>query len=151
LEECGQLSLKSHHKTTVISGFSMLEALLACALMAMGLAASVRLSMVSWHAIQSNKYHDLASAMAQDLGECWGVQTPTCVELFKTNPSIASLPNDTNAYLSSSWQETNISVLGAPLGSLKELRIKVTWLQDGETTERVWIRRRASTPAWVGS
>ena len=129
----------------------MLEAWLACALMAMGLAASVRLSMVSWHAIQSNKYHDMASAVAQDLGECWGLQTPTCVELFKTNPSIASLPNDTNAYLSSSWQETNISVLGAPLGSLKELRIKVTWLQDGETTERVWIRRRASTPAWVGS
>ncbi len=129
----------------------MLEALLACALMAMGLAASVRLSMVSWHAIQSNKYYDMASAVAQDLGECWGVQTTACVELFKTNPSIASLPNDPNAYFSSSWQETNISVQGAPLGSLKELRIKVTWLQDGETTERVWIRRRASTPAWVGS
>jgi hypothetical protein len=129
----------------------MLEALLASALMAIGLAASVRLSMVSWHAIQANKYQDMASALAQDLGECWGVQTTTCVELFKTNPSIASLPNDVNGYCSSSWQETNISVQGAPLGSLKELRIKVTWLQDGQTTERVWIRRRASTPAWVGS
>lgn len=145
------MSLKYHLETSACSGFSMLEALLASALMAIGLAASVRLSMVSWHAIQANKYQDIASALAQDLGECWGVQIPSCVQLFENNPSRVSLPNDPNAYFSSTWQETNIAVSGAPLASLKELRITVTWLHEGETAERVWVRRRASTPSWVGS
>lgn len=129
----------------------MIEALLASALLAVGLAASVRLSMTSMQATQSSQNLDKASALAQDLSECWGVQTPLCVQQFESTSVRTELPNDPTPPFSITWTESDIVVQGAPLGSLKELRIKVTWVQDDQTAQWVWIKRRAHTPSWVGS
>ena len=56
--------LKTLHQTHSIKGFSMIEAMVACALMALGLAASVRLSMITLSTAQSVRNLDMASAMA---------------------------------------------------------------------------------------
>jgi prepilin-type N-terminal cleavage/methylation domain-containing protein len=151
MEERRKLNFKNTLSTNVTRGFTMIEALLASALLAIGLAASVRLSMASMQATQSSQNLDTASAMAQDLSECWGVQTPLCVQQFESTSAVAELPNGVAARFSRTWTETDIAVQGAPLGSLKELRIKVTWIQDDQTAQSVWVKRRAQTPSWVGS
>ena len=128
-----------------------MEAMVACALMALGLAASVRLSMITLSAAQSVRNLDMASALAQDLGECWGVQTPHCLAQFKSTASFSPFSNDPSPSWTRTWQETDISILGAPSGQLKELSIKVTWPEGDRTIELVWVKRRASTPTWVGA
>jgi Tfp pilus assembly protein PilV len=145
------MALNRMHQTHSTQGFSMIEAMVACALMALGLAASVRLSMITLSAAQSVRNLDMASALAQDLGECWGVQTPLCLDQFKSTASFAPFSNDPSPTWTRTWQETDISILGAPSGPLKELTIKVTWPEGDRSSELVWVKRRASTPTWVGS
>ena len=143
--------LKTLNQTHSIQGFSMIEAMVACALMALGLAASVRLSMITLSAAQSVRNLDMASALAQDLGECWGVQTPLCLAQFKSTASFSPFSNDPSPSWTRTWQETDISILGAPSGQLKELSIKVKWPEGDGTSELIWVKRRASTPTWVGA
>ena len=128
----------------------MLEAVLASGLVALSLAASVRLSMVSLSANQAIRNLDMASALAQDLGECWGVQTPLCLQQFDGASAFAPFANDAQNTWSRTWQVSDIAIPGAPPGSLKELRIKITWPEDGKTVELVWVKRQAATPTWVG-
>jgi hypothetical protein len=145
------VTLKTLNQTHSIQGFSMMEAMLACALMALGLAGSVRLSMITLWAAQSVRNLDMASALAQDLGECWEVQTPLCLAQFESTASVAPFSNDPTIHWTRTWQETDISILGAPSGQLKELSIKVTWPEGDRTAELVWVKRRTSTPTWVGA
>ena len=134
------------HPTT---GFSVIEAMLASSLMALGLAASVRLSMVSLSANQAIQNLDRASALAQNLGECWGVQTPLCLQQFESTSELSplSIPNTWRL----TWDVSDILISGAPSGSLQELRVKITWPEVDKRAELVWVKRRASTPSWVGS
>ena len=103
MEERRKLNLKNSLPTDVTRGFTMIEALLASALLAIGLAASVRLSMASMQATQSSQNLDTASAMAQDLSECWGVQTPLCVQQFESTSAVAELPNGVAARFFRTW------------------------------------------------
>lgn len=146
------IDLKNSDDAHAKKGFSTLEAMLACALMALGLAAAVRLSMQSLSASQALRNLDMASAAAQDLGECWGVETRLCLQQFASSNATTSLTsNDPLPNWTRTWQESDILMPGASLGTLKELRVKVTWPEGDQTAELVWIKRRASTPTWVGS
>jgi hypothetical protein len=133
------------------SGFSVIEAMLASSLMALGLAASVRLSMVSLSANQSIQNLDRASALAQNLGECWGVQTPLCLQKFESASELPPLSIPTQTTWRLNWEVSDVLISAAPSGSLQELRIKITWPEGDQMAELVWIKRRASTPSWVGS
>jgi hypothetical protein len=133
------------------SGFSVIEAMLASSLMALGLAASVRLSMVSLSANQAIQNLDRASALAQNLGECWGVQTPLCLQQFEDTSESPPLPNATPKTWRLTWDVSDVLISGAASGSLQELRIKITWPEGDQRAELVWAKRRASTPSWVGS
>ena len=55
------------------AGFTVLEALFASAILALGLFGSFQLSMASMAANQSQRNLDIASGLAQDLAECWQV------------------------------------------------------------------------------
>ena len=129
----------------------MVEAMLASGLMAMGLAAAVRLNMVGLAASQNIRNIDMASALAQDLGECWGVQTPICLQQFANTSEFSPFSHESQPTWTRTWQVSDITVQGAPSGSLKELRIKVSWPEGEKRAELVWVQRRASTPNWVGS
>jgi len=131
-------------------GFSVIEAMLASSLMALGLAASVRLSMVNLSANQAIQNLDRASALAQNLGECWGVQTPRCLQQFESTSALAPLSSDTSSTWRLSWDVSDVALPGAPSGSLQELHIKITWPEGDKRAELVWVKRRASTPSWVG-
>lgn len=137
--------------TPPTSGFSVIEAMLASSLMALGLAASVRLSMASLSANQAIQNLDRASAMAQNLSECWGVQTPVCLQHFDSTSELPPLSNPTPNTWRLTWEVSDVLISGAPSGSLQELRIKITWPEGDQTAELVWVKRRASTPSWVGS
>jgi hypothetical protein len=137
--------------TPPTSGFSVIEAMLASSLMALGLAASVRLSMVSLSANQAIQNLDRASALAQNLGECWGVQTPVCLQQFESTSELRPLSNPTPNTWRLTWEVSDVLISGAPSGSLQELRIKITWPEGDQMAELVWVKRRASTPSWVGS
>jgi Tfp pilus assembly protein PilV len=63
LEKCGVLTLQQ--------GFTVLEALTASALLALGLTSAIQLSTLSFSANQASQNLDLASGLAQDLAECW--------------------------------------------------------------------------------
>ncbi len=133
------------------SGFSVIEAMLASSLMALGLAASVRLSMVSLSANQAIQNLDRASALVQNLGECWGVQTPLCLQPFENTSEMSPLSNATPTSWRLTWDVTDVPISGAPFGSLLELHLKITWPEGDKRVEWVWVKRRASTPSWVGS
>jgi len=133
------------------SGFTVLEAVIASGLLALGLAGAVRLSAVSLTATQANQRLDLASALAQDLAECWGVQTATCIEAFSSSADLSPLSSDPGFHLQRTWQVNTLLVNGPSTGNLQELRIQISWLDGLNSSELVWIKRRASTPAWVGS
>jgi hypothetical protein len=137
--------------TPPTSGFSVIEAMLASSLMALGLAASVRLSMVSLSGNQAIQNLDRASALAQNLGECWGVQTPVCLQQFKSTSELPPLSNPTPNTWRLTWDVSDVLISGAASGSLQELRIKITWPEGDQMAELVWVKRRASTPSWVGS
>ncbi len=133
------------------SGFSVIEAMLASSLMALGLAASVRLSMVSLSANQAIQNLDRASALVQNLGECWGVQTPLCLQPFENTSELSPLSNAIPTTWRLTWDVSDVPISGAPSGSLLELHLKVTWPEGDKRAEWVWVKRRASTPSWVGS
>jgi hypothetical protein len=119
-------------------------------LMALGLAATVRLSMVSLSANQAIQNLDRASALAQNLGECWGVQTPMCLQQLESTSELVPFSNETPSTWRLSWDVSDVAMPGAPFGSLQELHIKVTWPEGDKRAELVWVKRRASTPSWVG-
>ena len=125
--------------------------MLASSLMALGLAASVRLSMVSLSANQAIQNLDRASAMAQNLGECWGVQTPLCLQQFESASELPPLSNPTPNSWRLTWDVSDVLISDAPSGSLQELRVKITWPEGDKRAELVWVKLRASTPSWVGS
>ena len=133
-------------------GFTVLEAVLASAVLAMSLAGSVRLSSASLTATQAHRNLDLASGLAQDLAECWGVQTAICTQQFSSS-QWSSLSNDPTLLFTRTWQISAIPIPGAPAWSLQELRVTVRW-PDGrghpQGSELVWRHRRASTPSWAG-
>jgi len=151
MEKRGLLKMNMRKNTQLIRGFSLFEAMVACALLALGMAAAVRLSMITLSASQSIRNLDVASALAQDLGECWAVQTSLCLQQFENVTGIAPFPNDPQLVWTRTWQESTVNLQGAPPGSLKELKIKVTWPEGDQTLELLWVKRRASTPTWVGT
>ena len=151
MEKRGLLKMNMRKNTQLIMGFSLFEAMVACALLALGMAAAVRLSMITLSASQSIRNLDVASALAQDLGECWAVQTNLCLQQFENVTGIAPFSNDPQLVWKRTWQETTVNLQGAPPGSLKELKIKVTWPEGDQTLELLWVKRRASTPNWVGT
>lgn len=151
MEKRGLLKMNMRKNTQLIMGFSLFEAMVACALLALGMAAAVRLSMITLSASQSIRNLDVASALAQDLGECWAVQTSLCLQQFENVTGIAPFSNDPQLVWKRTWQETTVNLQGAPPGSLKELKIKVTWPEGDQTLELLWVKRRASTPNWVGT
>ena len=124
---------------------------MASGLLALGLAGSVRLSAVSLTATQASQRLDLASGLAQDLAECWGVQTATCIQAFSSSADLSPLSTDPGFHLQRTWQVTRLLANGPSMASLEELRIQVSWLEGLNSSELVWIKRRASTPTWVGS
>lgn len=151
MEKRGLLKMNMRKNTQLIRGFSLFEAMVACALLALGMTAAVRLSMITLSASQSIRNLDVASALAQDLGECWAVQTSLCLQQFENVTGIAPFSNDPQLVWKRTWQETTVNLQGAPPGSLKELKIKVTWPEGDQTLELLWVKRRASTPTWVGT
>lgn len=151
MEKRGLLKMNMRKNTQLIMGFSLFEVMVACALLALGMAAAVRLSMITLSASQSIRNLDVASALAQDLGECWSVQTSLCLQQFENVTGIAPFSNDPQLVWKRTWQETTVNLQGAPPGSLKELKIKVTWPEGDQTLELLWVKRRASTPNWVGT
>lgn len=151
MEKRGLLKMNMRKNTQLIRGFSLFEAMVACALLALGMAAAVRLSMITLSASQSIRNLDVASALAQDLGECWAVQTSLCLQQFENVTGIAPFSNDPQLVWKRTWQESTVNLQGAPPGSLKELKIKVTWPEGDQTLELLWVKRRASTPTWVGT
>jgi hypothetical protein len=138
-------------KQNLFSGFTVLEAVMASGLLALGLAGSVRLSAVNLAATQASQRLDLASGLAQDLAECWGVQTATCIQAFSSSADLSPLSTDPGFHLQRTWQVTHLLANGPSMASLEELRIQVSWLDGLNSSELVWIKRRASTPTWVGS
>lgn len=131
-------------------GFTVLEAMVASALLAFGLAGAMRLSMITLAATQISRHVDVASGLAQDLAECWGLQTPSCQSMFQTGDTHYPIDTDPHLGFVRTWQVRNVPVAGMPAMHLQELQIAVSWL-EGPLPQRIdWQHRRASTPMWVG-
>jgi Tfp pilus assembly protein PilV len=133
------------------SGFTMLEALMASGVLALGLLGSAQLSQYSLRATEVQRKLDAASGLAQNLAECWGVQTALCLQEFASASSVAPFNTDPSMAFERTWEVKNISIAGAPSGSLQELRIKVRWSDNlplkgqNPPSELLWVKRRAST------
>jgi prepilin-type N-terminal cleavage/methylation domain-containing protein len=132
------------------AGFTLLEALVASALLAFGLAGAARLSVTTLNATELSRHVDVASGLAQDMTECWGVQTPSCRHMYQTNAPLYPLLSHPELAFVRTWQVRSISVADMPPAHLQELRIAVTWQEDRQAMQIEWQHRRASTPLWVG-
>ncbi len=123
---------------------------MASALLALGLSGAMRLGMASLAATQLSRHVDVASGLAQDLAECWGLQSPRCQILFTHSDTVHPVSTDASLEFVRTWQVLSIPVPGRPAEQLQELQIAVSW-QEGADTHRIqWHQRRASTPLWVG-
>ncbi len=131
------------------AGFTVLEALVVSALMAFGLTSAMRLSLEALAAAQHSRNVDIASGLAQDLAECWGLQTPRCQMMFLQNVPLFPLSTDPNLGFVRSWTVHHIPVKGRPAEQLQELQISVTWSDSAQGAQVAWLQRRASTPLWV--
>lgn len=132
------------------AGFTVLEAVLASALLALGLAGAMRLSVATLAASQLSRHVDVASGLAQDLAECWGLQTPRCQGLFHQSGAVYPVSTDLSLAFVRTWQVRSFPVSGMPLAHLQELRISVSWQEASGNAQMQWLYRRASTPLWVG-
>jgi hypothetical protein len=132
------------------AGFTVLEAVVASALLAFGLAGAMRLSVAAVAAAQLSRHVDVASGLAQDLAECWGLQTPLCQGLFSQSGALYPVSTDPSLAFVRTWQVRSVPVPGMPLAQLQELRISVSWQEPTGSTQITWLLRRANTPLWVG-
>jgi hypothetical protein len=132
------------------AGFTVLEAVMASAMLAFGLAGAIRFSVATLNASQLSRHVDVASGLAQDLTECWGVQTPTCQHLFQSKDLLYPIATHPDLAFVRTWQVISIPMDDMPPAHLQELRIAVTWQEDQQTMLIEWRHRRASTPLWVG-
>ena len=142
-----------HLKTRSQFGFTVLEALFASAVLSLGLFGSFQLSMASMAANQSQRNLDIASGLAQDLAECWQVQSAFCTAQFQNFQNTGALSTEAGIQFERRWNSTAISTQGSDPRLLENLHILVKWpSQDkiNSTSELSWQIRRASTPNWVG-
>ena len=140
-------------KTRSQFGFTVLEALFASAVLALGLFGSFQLSLASMSANQSQRSLDLASGLAQDLAECWQVPSAFCIAQFQNLQNTDALSTEAGIQFERRWDITAISTQGSDPNLLQNLNISVAWpSQDklNDKTELRWQIRRASTPNWVG-
>lgn len=138
------------HARQVHAGFTVLEAVLASAMLAFGLAGAMRLSVATLNASQLSRHVDVASGLAQDLAECWGVQTPSCQHMFQSKDLLYPLAAHPDLAFARTWQVLSIPMADMPPAHLQELRIAVTWQEAQQAMQIEWRQRRASTPLWVG-
>jgi hypothetical protein len=131
------------------AGFTVLEAVVASALLAFGLAGAMRLSLASLATSQVSRHIDVASGLAQDLAECWGLQSPRCQSLFTQSGTLHPVSTDPALEFVRTWQVINLPVAGMSSDALQELRISVFWQEPTGTRHLQWHHRRASTPLWV--
>jgi Tfp pilus assembly protein PilV len=142
-----------HLETRSQFGFTVLEALFASAVLALGLFGSFQLSLASMSANQSQRSLDLASGLAQDLAECWQVPSAFCIAQFQNLQNTDALSTEAGIQFERRWDITAISTQGSDPNLLQNLNISVAWpSQDklNDKTELRWQIRRASTPHWVG-
>lgn len=135
------------------AGFTVLEALFASVILALGLFGSFQLSTASMAAHQSQRNLDLASGLAQDLAECWQVPSAYCISQFQSSQNSSTLSTEAGIQFKRSWNTTSISTQGTDPILLQNLKISVKWpSQDkfNSTSELSWQIRRASTHTWVG-
>ena len=132
------------------AGFTVLEAVVASAMLAFGLAGAMRLSVATFNASQLSRHVDVASGLAQDLTECWGVQTPTCQHMFQTKDLLYPIATHPDLAFVRTWQVISIPMADMPPAHLQELRIAVTWQEERQGMQIEWRHRLASTPLWVG-
>jgi len=141
--------LKKHSQ----SGFTVLEALFASVILALGLFGSFQLSTASMAAHQSQRNLDLASGLAQDLAECWQVPSAYCISQFPSSQNSSALSTEAGIQFERSWNTTAISTQGTDPTLLQNLQISVKWPSQDKlkgSNELRWEIRRASTPNWVG-
>jgi type II secretory pathway component PulJ len=140
-------------KTRSQFGFTVLEALFASAVLALGLFGSFQLSLASMSANQSQRNLDLASGLAQDLAECWQVPSAFCTAQFQNLQNTGALSTEAGIQFERRWNTTAISTQGSDSNLLQILNISVKWPNPDNltgNTELRWQIRRASTPHWVG-
>jgi hypothetical protein len=145
--------LFNHLKTHTQSGFTVLEAVVASAVLALGLFGSFQLSMASMAANQSQRNLDIAVGLAQDLAECWQVPSSFCTAQFQNLQNTGALSTETGIQFERRWNTTAISTQGLDPNLLQNLNISVKWPSPDKpngSTELRWQTRRASTPHWVG-
>ena len=142
-----------HLETRSLFGFTVLEALFASAVLALGLFGSFQLSLASMSANQSQRNLDLASGLAQDLAECWQVPSAFCASQFQSSHHSIVLFSEAGIQFERNWNITAISTQSTDPRLLQNLHISVKWPSQDKlngSTELRWQIRRASTPNWVG-
>ena len=142
-----------HLKTRSQFGFTVLEALFASAVLALGLFGSFQLSLASMSANQSQRNLDLASGLAQDLAECWQVPSVFCISQFQNLQNTGALSTEAGLQFERNWNNTAISTQGTVPRLLQNLQISVKWPNQDKlngSNELRWEIRRASSPDWVG-
>jgi Tfp pilus assembly protein PilV len=111
----------------------MIEALIASALLAVGLAGAARLASSTLLAGHESRHQHLALGMAQDILECWGVPSAHCQSWFPTLLTAADGSSSLDAQgmrFARSWR---ISTLWPSpysfeaLPGLQELSVRVQW------------------------
>ena len=155
------IALKKNH---LPNGFTVMEAVVASAILTLGLSAALQLSTEIISASQASRHLEIASALAQDLAECWQIQTPRCLAQFSNSSPLTASSLDESQTFIRTWSVSSLAlalpdvassptiVLPPAEASLQELNIEVRWTSSvtGRQSQLGnWQVRRASTPVWT--
>lgn len=152
--------IKKHH---LPHGFTVMEAVVASAILTLGLSAALQLSTEIFSVSQASRQLEIASAFAQDLAECWQIQTPQCLAQFSNSGPLTASSLDESQTFIRTWTVSRVAltspevdpspstVLPTAEASLQELNIEVRWTSSVTGRQSQignWQVRRASTPVW---
>jgi hypothetical protein len=136
----------------------------ASTILTLGLSAALQLSTEIFSASQASRHLEIASALAQDLAECWQIQTPQCLAQFTNSVPLTASSSEESQTFIRMWSVSSLAlalpdvassppmVLPTVGVSLQELKIEVSWtssLTGRESKLNAWQVRRASTPVWT--
>jgi Tfp pilus assembly protein PilV len=165
LEIPAALKAKALQKQHLPGGFTVMEAVVASAILTLGLSAAMQLSAEIFSASEASRHLEIASGLAQDLAECWQIQTPPCLAQFSNSGPLTASSSDESQTFIRTWSVSSLALALPDIASsppivlptdealLQELKIEVSWTSSvtGRQSQLGnWQVRRASTPVWAG-
>ena len=135
-----------HHMTHAQSGMALIEALIAAAILGIGLLGATQLTLKSLHLARENRQHTEAQHLAEEAMDCLRRPQAVCPsEEVIAHQGVLFTRQSQSTFQGDAWS--------------RDLRVRVSWVEDGAQPVKTvsppplqieWHSRASALPDWVG-